>query len=112
MLRLLKRLYGLSDAGDHLFTTLVNHLRNYISMSKSLPYPALFLKMHESNQIGLTVTNVDDPMNTGSKYFQRLSDTTAQPFDSKPTQFGNVTFAGVDFSISEGKVNIYQSRAS
>lgn len=49
MLKLSKPLYGLSDAGDYWCSTLRHHLTNNLTMTQSLPDPAIFLKFLEGN---------------------------------------------------------------
>lgn len=66
MLRLIKPLYGLADAGYYWFSTPFRHLKTDLYMYQSLPDQALFFKESEGSLIGLTGTYVDDTIHTGS----------------------------------------------
>lgn len=72
MIRLIKPLYGIADAGDYWLTKLRDHLTTNLSMDQSFPDPALFLKKTDGNLIGLTGTYVDDTLHTGYQFFLKL----------------------------------------
>ena len=51
---------------------------------------------------GLTGAYVDDSIGTGTAEFEKHSEKTQERFDSKPREFNNFTFAGIQIEPIEG----------
>ena len=69
LLKLLKPLYGLSDACDYWQVTFANHLKEELGMSPGAGYLSLFFKMVNGQLEGITGTYVDDSLGTGNPGF-------------------------------------------
>lgn len=95
VLRILKPLYGLCDAGDYWSATMTSHVEDDLSMSPLTRDPALYVKDGEDDVDGLLGSYVDDMLLGGNEEFQRLTEKTLTHFDSKPREWDNTEFLGV-----------------
>lgn len=95
VLRILKPLYGLCDAGDYWSATMTSHVEGDLSMSPLTGDPALYVKDGGGDVDGLLGSYVDDMLLGGNEEFQRLTETTLARFESKPREWDNTEFLGV-----------------
>lgn len=73
VLKLLKPLYGLTDAGDHWYHSLHKHLQHDLGMQKVISDGSLFTKHVRGKLIGPKGTYVDDLLGAGTDHFLQLT---------------------------------------
>jgi hypothetical protein len=78
LLKILKPLYGLGDAGDYWSRTLTGHHRSELKMTQSTGDSSLFLRRLLQNLIGLSATYVDDTLRTVTPQLERESALTSK----------------------------------
>ena len=108
ILLLLKPLYGLSDAGDYWYATLSSHLTNELDMVNCTGDLSLFFRRDGDSLSGVTGVYVDDQIHAGSPKFEEESRLTEQRFQSKPREYDNFKFAGIQIERHEDKYLCHQ----
>jgi Reverse transcriptase (RNA-dependent DNA polymerase) len=96
VLKLLKPLYGLCDAGDHWSRTYHKHLMEDLKLEPTVNDPDLFFKAVDEKLEGLCATYVDDSLTSGTPDVFAQATLTERKFESKPRKFDNVTYFGVN----------------
>lgn len=69
MLRVVKPLYGIAEAGVHWFVTYQNHHKDKLEMANSTFDPCLLISRPDSTTVGLTAMQTDDTLSVGEKAF-------------------------------------------
>ncbi len=110
LLRLLKPLYGLPDSGDYWHSTFAKHLRDDLLMSCTAGDLSLFFKVVHGKLAGITGAYVDDTLGAGDEDFQKESEKTQEKFESKPREFDNFVFAGIEIEKTEDGFLMHQER--
>jgi Reverse transcriptase (RNA-dependent DNA polymerase) len=101
VLKLLRLLYSLTDAGDYWNATMSRHMRDDLGMIPTAGDISLFTKHVGSELCGIAGTYVDDSLLSGNADFLKLSETSQQKFDSRERQFDIFAFAGVDINTED-----------
>lgn len=109
LMRILKQLYGLSDAGDYWYATLRKLLQTELDMIPTLLDPAIFFQRHKTFIGGATGTYFDDTIHSVPKSFMKKTTRTAQIFNSKPVKSDKFTFSGVELDSIGNIVHIRKS---
>jgi len=102
LLRVLKTLYGVPEAGDYWVVTFVLHVKEDLVMDPLTGDPALFLKKDAGDPDGMLGAFVDDSCMGGKKRFQDLTTATLDKFKSKPRVYDDITFIGVSVRTIPG----------
>ena len=108
LLRLLKTLYGLTDAGDYWDVTMTNHLKKDLNMSQASLDISIFFKMIRGKLTGMSGMYVDDGIHAGNDEFLKLCDRSQKRFKSKPREMGTFTFAGVRVETTDEGIKLGQ----
>jgi Reverse transcriptase (RNA-dependent DNA polymerase) len=95
ILKLLKPLYGLSDAGDYWSRTMTHHHKAELGMTPSSCDGYLFFKRLGSNLVGLSATYADDSLRAGTPQFFKFSSLTGKRFESRKSMGPYMRFAGL-----------------
>eukprot|EP00170_Pyropia_yezoensis_P001216 contig_5399_g1220 len=95
VLRVLKPLYGLCDAGDYWSATMTAHVKADLCMSPLTGDPALYYTDGDGHADGLLGSHVDDMQLGGNENFQSLTESTLTRFESKPREWDDTEFLGV-----------------
>lgn len=99
LLKLLKPLYGLSDAGDYWSTTLNAFHVRMLRMREVTGDFALFFRHICDKIVGLSATFVDDLLETGSPEYRREMEAAIRStFDISNVQDAPLTYAGADIT--------------
>lgn len=69
MLRVVKPLCGIAEAGVHWFVTYQNHHKDKLEMANSTFDPCLLISRSDSTTVGLTAKQTDDTLSVGEKAF-------------------------------------------
>jgi hypothetical protein len=104
VLKLLKPLYGLSDAGDYWARTLLDHHRKDLHMTPTVTDGSLFFLRLAENLIGMSATYVDDSLRAGTPAFLKIAKATGEKFQSRQPMYEKVKFAGLEID-AEGRSN-------
>jgi Reverse transcriptase (RNA-dependent DNA polymerase) len=85
VLKLLRPVYGLADAGDYWNAAVSRHMRDDVGMHPIAGDISLFTKHIDSEFCGIAGTYVDDSLlsGNGNAVFLKLSDMSQQKFDSR-----------------------------
>ena len=102
LLRVLKTLYGVPDAGDYWDVTFVLHVMEDLVMNPLTGDPALFLKKDAGDPDGMLGAYFDDYCMGGIQRFQDLTMATLDKFESKPRVYDDFTFIGVSVRTLRG----------
>jgi hypothetical protein len=107
LLKLLKPLYGLSDAGDYWSRTMKHHYKTDLKMTPTTGDESFFFQRHGTDLSGLAVTYVDDSLRSGTPQFVQDTRVTSLKFESKRSSGPYIRFAGLDVYV-EGSRRISQ----
>lgn len=110
VLKLLKPLYGLADAGDYWGKTMSSHLRNDLEMETTTSDAAFFFKRAGEKLQGMCATFVDDSLHAGDEDYVQLTDKTMQRFECREREWDDVTFAGMQIDTKVGEFHVHQKR--
>jgi len=102
LLRMLKPLYGVPEAGDYWDVTFVLHVMEDLVMNPLTGDPALFLKKDAGDPDGMLGAYFDDYCMGGIQRFQDLTMATLDKFESKPRVYDDFTFIGVSVRTLRG----------
>jgi hypothetical protein len=102
VLKLLKPLYGLSDAGDYWARTLLDHHRMNLQTTPTATDGSLFFLRVAESLIGMFATYVDDSLRAGTPAFLKTFRATGEKFQSRKPIFEKLKFAGLEID-AEGR---------
>lgn len=102
LLRMLKPLYGVPEAGNYWDVTFVLHVKEDLVMNPLTGDPALFFKKVVGDPDGLLGAYVDESCMGGNKRFQDLTTATLGKFESKQRVYEYLTFIGVSVRTLSG----------
>lgn len=111
IMRVLKPLYGIPEAGNHWFGTYIRHLKEKLSMEQSAHDPCLLITK-AGNPFGVTGMQVDDTLFLGSEEFVKIEDRELKKagFEAKDTirltTKKGLIFNGTRISLRDGKLSI------
>lgn len=110
LLKLLRPLYGLPDAGDYCHATFKRHMKLDLGMKKTFGCLALFLK-HVNNQlIWLAGIYVDDSLLAGTEEFKKINLKTGERFDSSTADLDFFTFSCISITRKPNTVLLQQQK--
>ena len=109
LLKLIKPLYGLSESGDHWFSTMSSHLMHDLDMQRTAVDVSLFFKRLHNRLSGLCGVCVDDTINAGDDDFVEDCDATQEHFNSHKRVFDRFKFAGTEICTVEEGIFLHQS---
>eukprot|EP00170_Pyropia_yezoensis_P002201 contig_9242_g2205 len=95
VLRALKPLYGLCDAGDYWNATITAHVKDDLCMSPLTGDPAPYYKDGDGHADGLLGSYADDILLGGNENFQSMTESSLTRFESKPREWDDTEFLGV-----------------
>ena len=95
LLKLLKPLYGLPDAGDYWPVTFAQHIRDDLEMQRSVGDLALFFKNVQGRLSGIAGTYADDSLLAGTLDFMTSTNKTLERFESRDRVLDEFTLAGI-----------------
>ena len=102
-LKLVKPIYGTTDAGDYWNVTVDRHAKKDLSMESMTGDSSPYAKSeHGSEAEGLMGMLVDDGLLCGNIKFQRLTEATLERFDSRPREWDNLEFYGLQIKTIPG----------
>ena len=102
-LKLLKPIYGTTDAGDYWNVTVDRHARDDLGMKARTGDSSLYIKPRQGREAeGLMGMLLNDGLLCGNTEFQRLTEATLKKFDSKPREWDNVEFYGLKIKTKPG----------
>lgn len=95
--KLIRPIYGTTDAGDYWNVTVDKHAKSDLGMEPLTGDSSLYVKTVSGKEeaSGLMGMLVDDGLICGNENFQILTEATLQKFDSRPRQWDNVDFYGL-----------------
>jgi hypothetical protein len=108
VLKLVKPLYGLSDAGDYWARTLFDHHRMDLHMTPTVTDGSLFILRVAENLIGMSATYVDDSLRAGTPAFLQISKATGEKFQSRKPIFERLKFAGLEIDAAGRNTEVSQ----
>lgn len=95
IVRLLKLLCGIANAGDFWGTTIITHIKQDLKMSHHNADLIIYFKIGEDTADGLVGSYVGDDVLGGNEKFQCHSKRTLELFYSQPHVWDNLDFIGV-----------------
>lgn len=110
LLKLLKPLYGLTDAGDYWDITMSNHLRHDIGMTRTALDISLFFRHIRGALSGISGTYVNDGIHSGDENFLKQCDKTQQKFTSRAREMDCFTFAGIEVETTASRIRLHQTK--
>jgi hypothetical protein len=97
LLKLLKPLYGLSDAGDYWSQTLSSFLTQQLRLKQATGDFSLFFRHLGTRTAGLSASHVDDLLNAGTPDFRADVDAEFRnSFDMAESEDPPLTYAGIE----------------
>ena len=96
LLKLLKPLYDLPDAGDYWHVTFAQHIRDDLEMKRSGGDLPLFFKHVHGRLSGLAGTYFDDSLLGRTLDFMTSTNKTLERFESRDRVLDDFTFAGIE----------------
>jgi Reverse transcriptase (RNA-dependent DNA polymerase) len=108
MLKLLRPLYGLCDAGDYWARTILDHLTKDLNLVQTVGDSGLFFQTMNRKLVALTASFVDDLLMAGTEDFHEQSLYTSQRFKSRDRDYDNVKFAGVNINKTSNGFEVHQ----
>jgi Reverse transcriptase (RNA-dependent DNA polymerase) len=108
MLKLLRPLYGLCDAGDYWARTILDHLAKDLNLVQTVGDSGLFFQTMNRKLVALTASFVDDLLMAGTKDFHDQSLFTSQRFKFRDRDYDNVKFAGVKINKTSNGFEVHQ----
>lgn len=110
LLKLLKPLYGLTDAGDYWDVTMTRHLKEDLEMTQACLDISLFFKRVQGKLTGLSGMYVDDGIHAGNAKFLEECDKTQTKFKSKPRDMDHFVFAGIQVEYTSEGIRLHQEK--
>ena len=102
-LKLLKPIYGKTDAGDYWNVTVDWHAGNNLRIKTTTGDSSLYIKPRQGREAeGLMGMLFDDGLLCGNTEFQRLTEATLEKFDSRQREWDNVEFYGLKIKTIPG----------
>lgn len=98
ILRLVKALYGLTDAGDYWHKTLKHVLTEKLRMAPSPSDPVMYAKLENGCLVGLVATQVHDILGEGNSKYKDKNN-ARETFESKPCTYPPLTFSGTTITL-------------
>lgn len=92
LLKLLRPLYGLLDAGVYWHATFSRHMQRVLRMNHTYRDLALFFKHIKGQRMGLAGTYVDDSILSRTTQFRELNENTGQNCESHTAAKANFAF--------------------
>ena len=114
LLKLNRPIYGLADAGDHWYHSLERFIREELGL-ESVTVDVSLHKHHDAQTGtcgGLVATYVDDTLIAGDKTFEKKVAQIGELFDTKPTSYDDLTFAGMQLATTDYGFFASQTRAA
>jgi Reverse transcriptase (RNA-dependent DNA polymerase) len=87
VLKLLRPLYGLCDAGDYWARTILDHLTKDLNLTQSIGDSGLFFRAMNKKLVALTASFVDDLLMAGDDDFHEQSLYTSKRFKSREREW-------------------------
>jgi hypothetical protein len=101
LLRLLKPLYGLEDAGDYWAVTLSRFHTDHLGLQQTAGDFALFFRSIRGRLLGMSGSYVDDLIQSGTRAFREEMQRELQNnFSMNKPEHGAFTFAGIQYEDS------------
>lgn len=110
VLRLVRALYGITDAGDYWNSTMDNHIKTDLGMNPLETDPSLYIPEGKGDISGLLGAYIDDCLLGGAADFQHLTERTLKRFDSRPREWDNIEFLGVVIKTEWANTNEWKRR--
>jgi Reverse transcriptase (RNA-dependent DNA polymerase) len=108
VLKLLRPLYGLCDAGDYWARTILDHLTKDLGLTQAIGDSGLFFQTMNRKLVALTSSFVDDLLMAGTEDFHEQSLCTSDRFKSRERDYDKVRFAGVNIEEGHNGFKIHQ----
>lgn len=108
LLKLLKPLYGLADAGDYWDIIMARHLNQDFSMDRTALDISLFFNSIQGKLAGLSGTYVDDGIHAGTPEVLQECNKTQTKFKSRARELDNFTFAGIKVENTTAGICLHQ----
>jgi Reverse transcriptase (RNA-dependent DNA polymerase) len=108
ILKLLRPLYGLCDAGDYWARTILDHLTKDLNLVQTVGDSGLFFQTMNRKLVALTASFVDDLLMAGTEDFHDQSLYTSKRFKSRDRDYDNVKFAGVNINKTTNGFEVHQ----
>lgn len=86
LLKILRPLYGLADAGDYWHATFLRHLQKDLEMTATANDLPFHFKRVQNALKGMIATHFDDTLGAGTDEFRLETLTTTSKLDAKPRE--------------------------
>eukprot|EP00172_Hildenbrandia_rubra_P000344 Plantae.Rhodophyta-Hildenbrandia_rubra.ctg11618.p1 GENE.Plantae.Rhodophyta-Hildenbrandia_rubra.ctg11618~~Plantae.Rhodophyta-Hildenbrandia_rubra.ctg11618.p1 ORF type:complete len:534 (+),score=91.74 Plantae.Rhodophyta-Hildenbrandia_rubra.ctg11618:92-1603(+) len=97
MLKIVKPMHGLTEAGACWWLSSKDYHLNDLEMKQTALDPCLFCRQSENDLIGMQGALVDDTLGAGAKEFMELEEEKCKRFKVKPKKLGDqLRFSGCD----------------